>query len=58
MEPARALRDLPHPQAVAAYEHARRARVERVIAQAARTGSGKMAWQYDHQIHWEAAVAA
>ncbi|MGW3173380.1 FAD-dependent oxidoreductase [Streptomyces sp. NPDC001153] len=83
VELARALRDLPHPQAFAAYEHARRARVERVIAQAARTNSGKaagpvgrvlrdallplfarlatpekMAWQYDHRIHWEAPIAA
>ncbi|MFB7509435.1 FAD-dependent oxidoreductase [Streptomyces broussonetiae] len=43
VELARALRDLPHPQAFAAYEHARRARVERVIAQGARTNSGKAA---------------
>jgi 2-polyprenyl-6-methoxyphenol hydroxylase-like FAD-dependent oxidoreductase len=43
VELARALRDLPHPQAFAAYEQARRARVERVIAQAARTNSGKAA---------------
>ncbi|MFJ1651278.1 hypothetical protein ACIOC2_07580 [Streptomyces sp. NPDC088337] len=58
-------------------------RVERVIAEAARTKSGKaagpvgrvfrdallplfarlgtpekMAWQYDHRIHWDTAVAA
>ncbi|MGW4518980.1 FAD-dependent oxidoreductase [Streptomyces sp. NPDC004393] len=43
VELARTLRDLPHPEAFAAYEHARRDRVERVIAQAARTNSGKAA---------------
>ncbi|PJM95401.1 FAD-dependent oxidoreductase [Streptomyces sp. CB01373] len=43
VELARALRDLPRSQAFAAYERARRARVERVIAEAARTNSGKAA---------------
>ncbi|WP_225100001.1 NAD(P)/FAD-dependent oxidoreductase [Streptomyces sp. CoH27] len=43
VELARALRDLPYPQAFTAYERARRGRVERVIAQAARTNSGKAA---------------
>ncbi|MEV6115202.1 NAD(P)/FAD-dependent oxidoreductase [Streptomyces sp. NPDC052109] len=43
VELARALRDLPHPEAFAAYERARRSRAERVIAQAARTNSGKAA---------------
>ncbi|MGW4563482.1 FAD-dependent oxidoreductase [Streptomyces sp. NPDC004561] len=43
VELARALRDLPHAQAFPAYERARRTRVERVIAQAARTNSGKAA---------------
>jgi 2-polyprenyl-6-methoxyphenol hydroxylase-like FAD-dependent oxidoreductase len=43
VELARALRDLPHRQAFAAYERARRARVERVIAEAHRTNSGKAA---------------
>lgn len=83
VELARALRDLPRDQAFVAYERARRDRVERVIAQAARTNSGKaagpvgrvlrdallplfarlatpekMAWQYDHRIHWDTPVAA
>jgi FAD-dependent urate hydroxylase len=40
---ARCLRDLPHEQAFAAYEQLRRARVERVIAAAARTNSDKAA---------------
>jgi FAD-dependent urate hydroxylase len=40
---ARCLRDLPHEQAFAAYEQLRRARVEKVIAQAARTNSDKAA---------------
>jgi FAD-dependent urate hydroxylase len=39
---ARCLRDLPDvPSALAAYEAARRRRVERIVAQAARTGSAK-----------------
>jgi 2-polyprenyl-6-methoxyphenol hydroxylase-like FAD-dependent oxidoreductase len=40
---ARCLRDLPHPQALVAYEHLRRARVEKIIAAAARTNSNKAA---------------
>jgi 2-polyprenyl-6-methoxyphenol hydroxylase-like FAD-dependent oxidoreductase len=40
---ARCLRDLPHGAAFAAYEELRRARVERVIAMAARTNSDKAA---------------
>ncbi|WP_327004174.1 FAD-dependent monooxygenase [Dactylosporangium sp. NBC_01737] len=40
---ARCLRDLPLPQAFTAYESLRRARVERVIAAAARTNSDKAA---------------
>lgn len=40
---ARCLRDLPVPQAFTAYESLRRARVERVIATAARTNSDKAA---------------
>lgn len=40
---ARCLRDLPVPAAFAAYESLRRARVERVIATAARTNSDKAA---------------
>ncbi|MEU5692933.1 NAD(P)/FAD-dependent oxidoreductase [Actinosynnema sp. NPDC020468] len=40
---ARCLRDLPHDRAFAAYEGLRRARVERIIAQAARTNSDKAA---------------
>jgi 2-polyprenyl-6-methoxyphenol hydroxylase-like FAD-dependent oxidoreductase len=39
---AQCLRDLPTiPQALAAYEHRRRARVERIVAQGARTSSAK-----------------
>jgi 2-polyprenyl-6-methoxyphenol hydroxylase-like FAD-dependent oxidoreductase len=39
---AQCLRDLPTvPEALAAYEGRRRARVERIVAQAARTGSAK-----------------
>ena len=39
---AQCLRDLPEiPQALAAYERLRRSRVERVVAQGARTGSAK-----------------
>ncbi|MGH3390085.1 MAG: FAD-dependent oxidoreductase [Actinomadura sp.] len=40
---ARCLRDLPHEQAFAAYERLRRARVEKIIAMAARTNSDKAA---------------
>ncbi|TMM35968.1 MAG: FAD-dependent monooxygenase [Actinobacteria bacterium] len=40
---ARCLRDLPHDKAFAAYESLRRARVERVIANAARTNTDKAA---------------
>jgi 2-polyprenyl-6-methoxyphenol hydroxylase-like FAD-dependent oxidoreductase len=40
---ARCLRDLPHEQAFAAYEQLRRTRVEKIIAQAARTNSDKAA---------------
>jgi FAD-dependent urate hydroxylase len=40
---ARCLRDLPHARAFAAYEQLCRARVEKIIAQAARTNSGKAA---------------
>jgi len=40
---ARALRDLPHPRAFAAYEQLRRARVEKIIAAAARTNQNKAA---------------
>jgi FAD-dependent urate hydroxylase len=40
---ARCLRDLPHEQAFAAYEQLRRARVDKIIAQAARTNSNKAA---------------
>ncbi len=40
---ARCLRDLPHERAFAAYELLRRARVEKIIAQAARTNSDKAA---------------
>ncbi|MEU5155951.1 FAD-dependent monooxygenase [Glycomyces sp. NPDC021274] len=43
VELARCLRDLPVPQAFAAYERARRGRVERVIAAAARTNQSKAA---------------
>ncbi|MFG3340433.1 FAD-dependent monooxygenase [Glycomyces sp. NPDC048151] len=43
VELARCLRDLPVPQAFKAYEHARRDRVERVIATAARTNQSKAA---------------
>jgi 2-polyprenyl-6-methoxyphenol hydroxylase-like FAD-dependent oxidoreductase len=39
---AQCLRDLPSvPEALAAYEHRRRARVERIVAQGARTSSAK-----------------
>jgi FAD-dependent urate hydroxylase len=39
---AKCLRDLPDiPQALAAYERLRRARVERIVAQGARSGSAK-----------------
>ena len=39
---AKCLRDLPEiPQALAAYERLRRSRVERIVAQGARTGSAK-----------------
>jgi FAD-dependent urate hydroxylase len=40
---ARCLRDLPHQQAFAAYEGLRRARVEKIIANAARGNSDKAA---------------
>jgi FAD-dependent urate hydroxylase len=40
---ARCLRDVPHRQAFDAYEHLRRARVEKIIATAARTNSDKAA---------------
>jgi FAD-dependent urate hydroxylase len=40
---ARALRDLPHRDAFAAYEQLRRARVEKIIAAAARTNQNKAA---------------
>jgi FAD-dependent urate hydroxylase len=40
---ARCVRDLPHRQAFAAYEQLRRARVEKIIATAARTNSDKAA---------------
>jgi FAD-dependent urate hydroxylase len=40
---ARCLRDLPHEGAFAAYERLRRARVEKIIAQSARTNSSKAA---------------
>ncbi|NIH85116.1 FAD-dependent oxidoreductase [Amycolatopsis granulosa] len=43
VELARCLRDLPHGTAFAAYERARRSRVERIIALAARTNSDKAA---------------
>jgi FAD-dependent urate hydroxylase len=43
VELARCLRDLPVPQAFQAYEQARRDRVERVIAAAARTNQSKAA---------------
>ncbi|WP_344484665.1 FAD-dependent oxidoreductase [Glycomyces endophyticus] len=43
IELARCLRDLPVPEAFTAYEHRRRARVERVIAEAARTNQSKAA---------------
>jgi FAD-dependent urate hydroxylase len=39
----RCLRDLPHAEAFAMYERLRRARVERIIAMAARTNSDKAA---------------
>ena len=39
----RCVRDLPHRQAFAAYEQLRRARVEKIIATAARTNSDKAA---------------
>ena len=39
---AQCLRDLPAvPEALAAYEHRRRSRVERIVAQGARTSSAK-----------------
>lgn len=40
---ARCLRDLPHEQAFVAYEQSRRARVEKIIATAARTNTNKAA---------------
>jgi len=40
---ARCLRDLPYPEAFAAYEVLRRARVEKIIAAAARTNTNKAA---------------
>ncbi|HEY7064992.1 MAG TPA: NAD(P)/FAD-dependent oxidoreductase [Chloroflexota bacterium] len=40
---ARCLRDLPHPEAFAAYEALRRARVERIIKMAARVNNDKAA---------------
>ncbi|MDA1360406.1 FAD-dependent monooxygenase [Glycomyces luteolus] len=43
VELARCLRDLPVPQAFKAYEQARRDRVERIIAVAARTNQSKAA---------------
>lgn len=68
---ARCLRDLPHDQAFTAYEGLRRARVERIIALAARTNASKASpltrpardlkpepldWQFTHRIHWDAPV--
>jgi 2-polyprenyl-6-methoxyphenol hydroxylase-like FAD-dependent oxidoreductase len=38
---AHCLRDLPVPEALAAYEHARRSRTQRVVAQGHRTSSAK-----------------
>jgi len=43
IELARCLRDLPYPQAFAAYEKARRPRVEKVIAATNRKNSAKAA---------------
>lgn len=43
VELARCLRDLPPDEAFVAYEHLRRARVERVVAHGARTSSSKVA---------------
>lgn len=43
MQLARCLRDLPHERAFARYEELRRARVEKIIAMAARTNSDKAA---------------
>ncbi|MBW4716744.1 FAD-dependent oxidoreductase [Saccharothrix obliqua] len=43
VELAKCLRDLPYPEAFAAYERLRRARVERIIAMAARTNQDKAA---------------
>jgi FAD-dependent urate hydroxylase len=62
---ARCLRDLPHREALAAYEQLRRPRVERVIAAAARTNGNKAAGplgrvlrdltlQYGYRIDWDA----
>ncbi|MFF4020838.1 FAD-dependent monooxygenase [Streptomyces sp. NPDC001843] len=70
---ARCLRDLPYEEAFAAYESLRRARVERIIALAARTNASKASplargprdlkpepldWQFTYRIDWEAPVAA
>ncbi|MFJ9721213.1 FAD-dependent monooxygenase [Streptomyces sp. NPDC101209] len=69
---ARCLRDLPHRQAFAAYESLRRARVERIIALAARTNASKagahgggrdlkpepLDWQFTYRIDWDAPVPA
>lgn len=68
---ARCLRDLPYREAFAAYEELRRDRVERIIANAARTNRIKagspgretqalkpepMDWQFTHRIEWAASV--
>jgi len=70
---ARCLRDLPYDAAFTAYESLRRARVERIIALAARTNASKASpqargardlkpepldWQFTYRIDWDAPVTA
>lgn len=70
---ARCLRDLPFDEAFSAYEALRRARVERIIAGAARTNASKASplargprhlepesldWQFTYRIDWDAPVTA
>jgi 2-polyprenyl-6-methoxyphenol hydroxylase-like FAD-dependent oxidoreductase len=57
---AQCLRDLPEiPEAFAAYERLRRARVERIVAAGAgQSSEGYRTWLYEHHIDWDAPVTA
>ena len=57
---AKCLRDLPDPpSAFAAYEHLRRARVEKLVAASAGADVGEeRGWLYAHHIDWDAKITA